>query len=158
MGGGCLPTKNDLFRYIQYIICICVFKNGWYFLWGILMLRHMYWMFKGDVGWFSSGILLIFLILLDTSGYFPSHFAWRVSQKGQKSNLKCLYVYHILSHLYTTVLPHVLFRDWEEDMASKIRKYYSSSQKDTRESSLGKPRGEVVQICIKQPGLLSRFT
>ena len=44
-------------------------------------------------------------------------------------------------------------------MASKIRKYDSSSQKDTRESSLGKPRGEVTsRFASKQPGILSRFT
>ena len=40
--GGCLPTKNDAIYNYVYVYVICVFKNGWYFLWGILMLRHMY--------------------------------------------------------------------------------------------------------------------
>ena len=40
------------------------------------------------------------MILLDTSGHFPSHFAWRVSQKGQKSNLKCLCLAHSITFIH----------------------------------------------------------
>lgn len=67
--GGCLPTKNDLYRYIIQYISIRIYvyvtcsKMVDIFCGGILMLRHMYWMFKRDVGWFSSGILVIFVIL-----------------------------------------------------------------------------------------------
>lgn len=61
-------------------------------------------------------------------------------------------------HISTKRVYYFYCFEIQEDMASKIRKYDIAPKKTPENHLSGSPRRGAKQICIKQPGILSRFT
>ena len=82
------PPLHCYKKHMNYI-----FKTGWCFFWGemVTMLRHKHvlyvqvwcWWYIVILKWYStySDDSRDTVIPLDTTGYVPSHFSWRVSKK-----------------------------------------------------------------------------